>query len=226
MHIDWDGPWYYIILLGISFLALFGLADVVRLITKRREPGRKLAHIGTGLLALTFPLVFEQSWPVYLMCGVFVVMLVISQRRGFWQGINGVERVTYGSVAFPLAVAALWYVSRRVDLPSLYALPLGVLTLADPAAAAIGQNWPIREFKVFGATRSLGGTVAFYMVALLTSSILVWLGLAPRASWPVVLTLASVTCLAEVLSQRGWDNWWISITGAGVMLVAQQSGLV
>ena len=214
------------IVLGGAFLALFGLADIVRLVTKRREPGRKLAHIGTGLLSLLFPLVFEQDWPVYLMCGVFLVMLVLSQRKGFWQGINGVKRETYGSVAFPLSVAALWYLSGIVKLPDLYSLPLGILMLADPAAALVGQNFPIREFKVFGSTRSVGGTLAFFTVAMITSSVLVWLNLAPGAPWPVLLTLASITCIAELLSQRGWDNFWIPITGAAVILIANSYGLV
>ena len=222
----WDGPWYWIGVMGAAFLALFALADLLRYVTKRPEPGRKLAHVGTGLLALCFPAVFAESWPVYLLCGAFVVMLVASQRRGFWEGINGVERKTHGSVAFPLAVAALWWASGALHHPAVYALPLGVLTLADPAAALVGQNWPLRRFRVFSADRSVGGTAAFFVVALVASGLLSWLGLAPSATAGVTVAVALVTTVAETLSQRGWDNFWIPITGAAVVLLAGQHAWV
>ena len=216
----WEGPWYWVALLGAGFIVLFAAADLVRYVTKRPEPGRKLAHVGTGLLSLCFPLVFYESWPVYLMCGAFVIMLVASQRRGFWEGINGVERKTHGSVAFPLAVAALWWVSGALHHPAVYALPIGVLALADPAAALVGQNLPIRRFRVFQAERSIGGTAAFFTVALLASGTLAYLGLAPSATVGVTVAVAAATTVAELLSQRGWDNFWIPITGAAVVLLA------
>ena len=212
--------------MGAGFLGLFACADLLRHVTKRPEPGRKLAHVGTGLLSLCFPAVFTRSWPVYAMCGAFVVLLILSQRRGFWEGINGVERETNGSVAFPLAVAALWYLSGELHHPAVYALPLGVLTLADPAAALVGQNWPLRRFRVFAADRSVGGTAAFFAVALVSAAALAYLGLAPSATAGVMVALAAVTTVAECLSQRGWDNFWIPVTGAAVVVLAGQHAWV
>lgn len=217
-----NATWIRLIGYGLAFLLLFGLADRVRDATGRPEAGRKLAHVGTGLLSLTFPIAFGRGWPVYLLCGAFLAMLVVSQRWGFWRGINGVERTTYGSVAFPLAVAALWWLAARIDTPALFALPLGVLTFADPAAAAVGQNWPRGRFRVGTSARSVSGSLAFFAVALLSCSVLVWLGLAPRASAVLVVNLAAVATVTEVVSQRGWDNFWIPVSGAAVVLLATQ----
>ena len=84
-----------------SVLVLLGLMAVVRRIAAAHDIGpemqRKLVHIGTGLYALTLPWLFPDRWPVYLLVGVtLVVMLVLRLPKiastGLGATLHGVER--------------------------------------------------------------------------------------------------------------------------------------
>src|SRR5438067_12938119 len=52
---------------------------------------RKLLHVGMGAVVLTFPWVFRHAWPVLLMTGLFVALLLVRRlvRRARGPGAGG-----------------------------------------------------------------------------------------------------------------------------------------
>jgi hypothetical protein len=97
---------------------LLGLMAGVRRMARRLEIGaevqRKLIHVATGLYALSLPWLFPDRWPVYVLIGVtLVVMLVLrlpNSRLG--KTLHGVERQSYGDLLLARLRRAL-PVSRR-----------------------------------------------------------------------------------------------------------------
>src|SRR5690606_10098770 len=88
-----------------AFAALFAAAEVLyRVWRMNAEVTRKVVHIGTGLLALLFPLVLTSHWQVLALCGSFAVLLWISIRYKFLPSINGIRRKSYGSLGYPISV--------------------------------------------------------------------------------------------------------------------------
>jgi S-adenosylmethionine-diacylglycerol 3-amino-3-carboxypropyl transferase len=96
---------------GIGGRAL-GLMAGVPAHARRLEIGaevqRKLIHVGTGLYALSLPWLFPDRWPVYVLIGVtLVVMLVLrlpNSRLG--KTLHGVERQSYGDLLLALSVGS------------------------------------------------------------------------------------------------------------------------
>jgi phytol kinase len=72
-----DQPWVAIGLVLAAFLALFlTLAAIARGSRVAPEVSRKLFHVGSGLLTLSFPFLFRELWPVLLLTGASAVLLI------------------------------------------------------------------------------------------------------------------------------------------------------
>src|SRR5262249_54713981 len=110
---------------------------------------RKLLHMGMGLVTLSFPWLFDESWPVWVLlvlaiAALLAVRLVKRLRSSLGSVIGGVQRTSWGEIYFPIGVALVFELSRRATDVSpvqqilLYCVPILCLTLADALAALIG----------------------------------------------------------------------------------------
>lgn len=215
----------------LSVLTLLGMMAVVRLVARRyglsAELQRKLVHVGTGLYALTLPWLFPERWPVYLLIGMTLVVMFALRSPQFAKGgigetLHGVERQSYGDLLLALAVGTVFLLSD--GRPILYVLPIAILTLSDAAAALTGSRYGRRFFQIEAGTKSLEGSVAFFMVTLILAMIcLLLLSDIPRANVILVsVILAGFGTLVEADSWRGFDNFFLP-AGLMVFLEAQMN---
>src|ERR1043166_6531998 len=94
--------WQPVLWLTGCFLALFLIAELLyRVMHVEAEYTRKLVHAGTGLLTLLFPIFLSQVWQAGVLCGSFLLLLLISLRIGWLPSINAVDRKTAGEWVFP-----------------------------------------------------------------------------------------------------------------------------
>lgn len=206
--------------LGAVYLVLFGLSELVYYRFKwDAENTRKFSHAGAGLLALSFPLFFQDFVFVAALCGIFLVILALTKKIGMMQSIHNVDRITYGSTMFPLVVCiCFWFYSRDLDLIKFY-LPVLVMALADPVACLVGRRMPLMSLY---KKKSLGGSLAFFAVAFSLSMLLFWI-LRAEMNWTYALTrslaLALASTVAEALTQKGFDNLTIPLSILAVLIV-------
>jgi phytol kinase len=224
---------YYFLILGTAYLLLFGTAEY--LYRKRKwqaEHTRKLVHASSGLLALLFPFCFDSHWWVMALCGAFLLILVASKRYGFLQSINGVERKTYGSDLFPIAVYFLFVFYKQNDwkvyaddhdmlkAPEyLFYHPLLILALCDPIAALIGKNRPWIPFQIFNHTKTVSGSLGFLLSSMLITGMLFWImgdSVRPVVLLSYILISGMATALGEAFTTKGTDNFVIVAVAAGV----------
>ncbi len=217
--------WIALVKLAVPFLALFALAEW--LYQKQRvsaEHTRKLVHAGTGLLTLLFPVWLTAWWQAAALCGVFLIVLVISKKGGFLESIHGVARKTAGSGLYPVIVALAFgfylYVAREFTLFQAhyyFYMPVLIMALADPAAALAGK-WYQRKYR-FQSGKTVAGSVAFFWVALVVGGLLMAIFATdklPISTLLLAVSLAFFTTLAEKYSRNGWDNFFIPLTAMGV----------
>jgi len=211
---------YHFLALGVVYLGLFVISEY--LYHRRNwdaENTRKVSHAGAGLLALSFPLSFQDSMYVVALCSTFLIILGLTKRIGWLHSIHAVERITYGSTMFPLVVCiCFWFYSRDLDLIKFY-LPVLIMALADPAACLVGRRFPIRPLV---KKKSVGGSLAFFGVALFLSMFMFFL-LRSNPDWrlvvPQCLTIAFVSMSAEALTQKGFDNLTIPLSTLAVLVL-------
>jgi len=207
----------YLFLSGL-FLALFTVAEWLYHVARlKAEYTRKLVHIGTGLLTLLFPLYFSNILWVALLCGSFLVLLLLSRRFHFLKSINAIDRVSVGSIVYPVIVLICFYVyqlkpgSSTEPAYRYFYLPILTMAICDPAAALTGKHFPWKPYTFMGQTKTLSGSLAFASLSLVLCAIFL-----PHTSllWFIITSvlIALVSTVTEALSQKGYDNFTIPLS--------------
>ena len=210
-------PWFGILLL----LSVLGAVMVLLKQTGVRcslhpETSRKTVHIVMGLATLSFPWLFNETWPVLLLTLLAVAALAGTRlikplREHFGGVLNGVERHSLGEVYFPLSVMSLYLLSGGNRL--MYVIPLLTLTLADAVAALVGVRYGRHRYSTSEGTKSAEGSLAFFLAAFLSAYVpLLLLSNAGRAeSLLISLVLGVLVMLFEAVSVGGLDNLFIPL---------------
>jgi len=200
--------------LSSAFLALFGLAELLFHKAKvNSEKTRKIVHFGTGLLTMLFPIYLSSHWQVLILCSSFLGILFISQKFDLLKSINKVERKTYGSLLFPIVVYSSYLVASIQQDLLMYYLPILILAISDPLAALLGKKFPYGKYVFLGHEKTLVGSSAFFVSALLISA--AFLHSTPivhtLSNFSMALMVAGVACITEALCKNGYDNFTIPV---------------
>jgi len=192
----------------------------VRCYKRRRaidgELARKAVHMGMGLVAMSFPLLFSTVWPAVVLAAFFTLGLFASRFvRGlgafFGDLINPPSRQSLGDMVFPGAVGLLFVFSHERAL--LFYIPMLILTLADSAAALIGSRYGAVRYRFCDKAKTLEGSAAFFVLALLSAylPLLLFTATGRLDSLLIALTVALLVMLLEAVAWRGLDNLFIPL---------------
>ena len=175
------------------------------------ELRRKALHVGTGLVALSFPIYLTTPWMVLTALSVVIAWMIAVRRIAvlrvrFGSCLHDTKRASFGEIYFALSIASLMLLTA--DRPLFFVIPLLILTLADSAAAIVGRLIPVGPLGGVASGKTMSGCIAFVIVAFaLTASLLAAF---TTLSWyqtiEIALVMACVTCIAELVSKRGFDN--------------------
>lgn len=207
---------------------LLTLMLTVRALQKRSlldaELARKMVHTGMGLVALSFPFLFRDTWPVITLAGLSIVLLLGVKLAGPLKkqlgGVLGsVERQSYGEVYFPLAVAVLFAATH--GRPILYIVPVLILAFGDAAAALIGVRYGRNKYESTDGVKSAEGSLTFFTVTFLVVHVpLLLLTTIGRAECLLIgLIMALLVMELEAIAWNGLDNLFIPL-GAYALLHA------
>ena len=200
--------WAIVVYSAIYFL-LFGITEVLyHVLRVRVEYTRKIVHITTGIIALSFPTYMHAFWQVALLCGTFIVILFLSERYRLLKSITAIDRKSHGSWLFAVVVLLCYAVQQYFHSRIYYLIPILILTLADPLAALIGKKTNIIPFNIFSNTKTLGGSLSFYIICIAVF-LMVFQYMNIEYSLIRIIIGSTIITLAEALSVKGWDNFTI-----------------
>lgn len=196
----------HLCILSALFLAIFAIGEVAyRFFHVNAEYTRKWSHIASGFLSLLFPSFFHSILIVGVICALFALILNFSRPLGILPSINSVERKTYGSVLFPLAVFLSYMAYKLADNNLLYFyLPVLTLAICDLCAALVGKRFPIRRLTFIREPKSLGGFLAFFISAVILYVVFLCMG--KNIGIGAIIAVALMGAVAELLSPSGFDN--------------------
>lgn len=211
----------YFIILSVLFLLLFLVAEILyRRLGVKVERTRKLVHIGTGLLTLLFPLMLDSQWEVFVLCFVFTILLIISQQTNLLPSINEIKRLSYGSLAFPIAVWICFFIYKYLSNQTnnefnsrlYFYLPILIMSVADPIAALVGRLYPVKKYSVYGGRKSIMGSITFFLVAFTISILLLYyFNFSGSPILLIAFIIALVTAIVEGITPLGMDNLTIPL---------------
>lgn len=215
LEIDFESSLVLIFALYVLlFLMLFLIAEVLHhSLGCKAELSRKFVHFTSGVICLSFPLYLDNHWVVLVLCLGFLLILLISQQLKVLKSINGINRKSYGSVLFPVAVYCCFLVFQYHDNQQVYFyLPILILAICDPLAALIGKKYPFWKYKSGKEYKTIMGSLAFFSACFLIVFITFYSNEITLGALLIVSFFLSVTStLAEAFSRNGTDNLFIPL---------------
>lgn len=212
------------ILISFAYvLAALGLAEGLRRAFKLDiEFTRKVVHIAVGMWAWGTAALFQNRWLAMVTPAAFVIINALSYRYGLLLAMESRDRRNLGTIYFPLAfiamIALFWG-----DLKPLFVAGLMPMTWGDAFAAVIGRRFGRHRYTLFGATRSLEGSLAMFGFSFGA----VWITLLAFAAggpmsgqaWLPALATALLATAAEAVSPFGLDNLLVPAVSAVALAV-------
>jgi len=200
-----------IIALACMFLFLFAIAEAGYYVLKiKPEFTRKFVHLGTGLLALLFPVMLQSHWSVLLLCFAFFILLQLSLKFNFLKSINDVGRKSVGSLAYPVSVYVCYLAFCFFNRQYFYFyLPVLILAVSDPLATLVGKHLAVNKGKSAKVNKTMPGSIAFFVSAYMLTFILFVVFKNDKEMLSIILysaLVAFVSTVSESFSSSGWDN--------------------
>lgn len=184
----------------------------------RPEASRRLVHVAVGLAVVVAVACFASPLPLYVLAGGFALVNLFGMGRGWFPAMHAVERRSWGTVTFPLALVFALWACWTLDPGRVYIIQIAfaVLALADPLAAVAGTGVQrLGRFVAGPNGKSAAGSAVFFGTAALV--VAAGLALARREVFhpleivAVALIVAAVATGAEALARGGWDNFFIVV---------------
>lgn len=220
----------------LAFCAVLGVGvgggELLRgVLGVRSEMSRRFVHAYTGLAVAIAPSFFAAPTYIYLLCVAFVAVNVWAIPRNVFKGMHDIERKSWGTAVFPLALIFCLWSCWTLDPERIFALRVAfvVLALSDPLASFVGLTLKRPgAFVVDGNSKSRAGTLAFFLSAFaLTSAVLTALEPFAGYTWleyaGAALLVATLATVAELLGSRGWDNLAIVVAVVTPLIALQGS---
>ena len=211
-------PWLGILSALAGFVTLVAVLKLIAVaVSPHAEWVRKLLHVGSGLMTLSFPVLFSDVWPVLLLTGTTTIFLALVKFVPWWRRrlgdlLNDASRATLGELYFPVAVALVFALSHGRSV-LLFAIPVLVLTIADATGALVGLRYG--RGRIIPGGKSLAGSLAFLATSFLCIQLPLLLWGSVDATWSIWIsaTLALLLTAVESRADHGTDNLFIPLVG-------------
>jgi phytol kinase len=170
------------------------------------EISRKFIHVVVGSFVAVWPLFL--TWrQIELLSLAFVIVVSVSQKLQIFRAIHSVQRPTWGEIFFAISVGAIAFITHS---PVIYAAALLHMSLADGLAAIVGVKYGASQaYRVFGATKSLAGSMTFLVVSL---AILAGYAVVHHSEFlPYMPLIAIGATVLENAGVKGLDNLLIPV---------------
>ena len=176
---------------------------------KHSELSRKLIHILVGSFVAFWPYIMSVN-SIRIISVLFTIVVFSSMKFNIFKSIHSVKRDSLGEIYFAISVGLITFIN-----PShlVYTISLLTMSLADGLAALVGTYYGMnRKYKVYGRTKTVLGSLTFFVVALVL--ILIFIDKTGHLFGLGYLALAAGLTLIENISPMGMDNLLVPLVAA------------
>lgn len=208
------------LVMGVLTAAMSVLSYIKKKTGCEPELIRKAVHVLMGCVTLSFPYLFEESWPVAVLSIATAVTLSfvgkLKMLNSWGCVLKADGRQSYGHICFPLAIGILF--TLTFEQPLFFCIPVLILTLADAVSAMVGIKYGTHKYATVDGAKSTEGSLAFFTFALLGTLVPLDLFTTMPADKTLFISLIMgiLAMLFEGIAWRGFDNLAIPL---GALLV-------
>ncbi len=220
---DFPNEWIAFLVFFSIIIFFIGIAEIARNVLKLSpELSRKFVHVMVGILVSLAPFFLQSKTPVILLGVIFTILNHIALRKDSLKGMHTTERVSFGTVYFPIAFTLLviMFWDRNIVL---FIVAMLILAFSDTAATVIGERINSKhKFILWHDKKSWPGSIAFFVMTLIVvvgaypiySNIIGYPPLPLHHLLTMAVFTALVSTVGEAVSKRGSDNLTLTLTAA------------
>lgn len=201
-----------LIFLGI-LLVLIGISELIyRFFRLPAETSRKFLHVSGGLTCLLLPGFFSSPWWILALTSSAFLLLFATFLMKMLNSVHKTKRNSIGSVIFPIPVYFCFLAADILHNNLLFYLPVSLLAISDTSAEIAGTRWGHLTKQFFNGQKTLAGTMAFFVTALIIC--ISWLSYFHLPIQSIIigtLVISIGAALAELVTLKGWDNLTIPV---------------
>lgn len=223
--------WGLFFVFTVGIVAILGIADsLLKHFKVHPHTTRRLVHMLVGCLVCVAPFIFESQYPVLLVAIIFTAMNYLAIKLNLIKSIHETDRVSYGTVYFPISffILVCWFWHKD---PAILQTAMLIMALGDPVASWIGESRKAPMlFTVLTEKKSLQGSFAMFIVSFIVAviSMKIFRGIFnDPITWPTAIIfgffVGTFSAGTETISHKGTDNLMVPL-GAGVILDALYNG--
>ncbi len=211
----------WLLFLGTIF-ALLAISEWVAARTGMRpENSRQLVHVIVGVFIFLCRFIFQEPFYPLITGLLFIGVNLATLRMGRFKSMHDTDRISYGTVYYPLAFVILVALFWHRD-PVALQVAILLLAFADPLAAWVGRRYGRKSFILWRDPKTVAGTAAMFT----GSAVFALVGLAvltpldSGSSLPLlrllaaVIPLAALATITEAQSSCGSDNITVPLSAA------------
>ena len=186
---------------------------------------RKVIHVGVGNWIFLWPFAFDHWYAIIVPPALFVVLNYISYRRELFKAMERKEKAGgLGTVYYALSLTVIVPIAMILGITWIAASAIMLMAWADGLADPIGRRYGMRKYHVAGSTKSIEGSLGFFLVGVCSVAATLMFfnafSLLPSVNILIfALGIAALGTLIEAVSPAGTDNLTVPILSFIVALM-------
>jgi dolichol kinase len=167
---------------------------------------RKFLHIMVGNIIFILPLFTSREVITFLAAAPFILLTFLISP---YSPLKIKNRVSSSGHGFGLVYYAIsWTILAFFfyNQPWVIAVGIAAMSYGDGMAALIGERYGKRKFNISGDKKSLEGSLAMFLVLIITlGGVLAYYNALPP-SYLIIVAVALVATVFEAITPKGLDN--------------------
>lgn len=206
--------WFVIVSLILSFGVLAWSDKLLKNHRLSQEFARKSSHILSGTLVAFWPWFISWNW-IAILAAIYLLGVILSRKTSLFKDVRFVNRLSWGEYFYPTGVIAICLIQPT---NIVFAVAMLHFSLGDAFAAIIGREYGKNpyQYKVFGQTKSIIGSLVFVAISLCLVGSLLLFSTYSLSPW-LILVVPLVATILENIGEYGSDNLLVPL-GVVIML--------
>jgi phytol kinase len=167
---------------------------------------RKFLHIMVGNILFILPLFTSREVITFLAAAPFILLTFLISP---YSPLKIKNRVSASGHGFGLVYYAIsWTILAFFfyNQPWVIAVGIAAMSYGDGMAALIGERFGKRKFNISGDKKSLEGSLAMFLVLIITLGIVLAYYNALPPNYLIIVAVALVATVFEAITPKGLDN--------------------
>ncbi len=217
-----NSEWITFSIFFFTIIAFVGISDLLlKKLKISTNSSRRFVHILVGVLVSISPFLFQSPLPPSVLAITFILLNAIGLKKDMMKGMHSIERISYGTVFFPITYLVLILLYWHHD-PTILIIGMLIMTFADPLGSVVGELFNTKKFIFWKDQKSIAGSFTVFLTSFLLSSGGFYLyRLIDDKPIPGILSLfiigvvvGIVAVLGEAISNAGTDNLSLPLLSA------------